>query len=61
MKNHNQLLMSLKLSFFIGAVADSVVGVNWFLITIGYEVPNLISEYAGSRADYRFVNERRGN
>lgn len=54
MKNRNQL-MFLKVSFFIGAVADGVVGVNWLLISLGYEVPNLISSYAGSGTDYRFA------
>lgn len=50
----NQLLF-LKLSFIIGSIADFIVGVNWFFISIGYNIPNLISSYTGTGEDYRFA------
>jgi hypothetical protein len=54
MIKNNQLLF-LKLSFIIGAIADFVVGINWFLISLGYGIPNLISSFRGAGTDYRFA------
>lgn len=45
----------LKLSFIIGAIADGIVAVNWFLISLGYPYANLISAFRGSGADYQFA------
>jgi hypothetical protein len=51
----NRQLLFLKLSFAIGTIADFVVGVNWLLISLGYNIPNLISSFEGSGTDYRFA------
>jgi hypothetical protein len=57
--NGNQIenlsIRFLKWSFAIGAIADFAVGVNWLLITIGYDIPNFISSFSGSGTDYRFA------
>ena len=45
----------LKLSFFIGAIADAIVGINWTLISLGYPYANLISAYQGSGIAYEFA------
>ena len=45
----------LRLSFIIGVIADFAVGVNWLLIAFGYSIPNLISSFVGTGADYRFA------
>ena len=50
----NQLLF-LKISFIIGTIADFIVGINWFLISLGYSIPNLISSFQGAGTDYRFA------
>lgn len=48
-------LVFLKLSFMIGTIADFVVGVNWLLISLGHNIPNLISSFRGTGTDYRFA------
>ena len=45
----------LKLSFIIGAIADGIVAVNWFLISLGHPYANLISAFRGSGVDYEFA------
>lgn len=45
----------LKLSFLIGAVADALVAVNWFIIASGAEIPNMMCGLVGSGPDYRFA------
>ena len=45
----------LKLSFFIGVIADAVIAINWFLISLGYPYANMISAFRGSGADYEFA------
>ena len=45
----------LKLSFIIGTIADFIVGINWFLISLGHNLPNLISSFRGTGTDYRFA------
>lgn len=45
----------LKLSFVIGAFADGIVAVNWFLISLGFPYANLISGFQGSGVDYEFA------
>ncbi len=53
--DHNKQLAFLKLSFLIGAIADLVVGINWLLISLGHDIPNLISSFTGTGRDYRFA------
>ena len=48
-------LQLLKLSFLIGAIADSVVAANWFLIATGAEVPNMMCGLSGTGEQYRFA------
>ena len=48
-------LQLLKWSFLIGAVADAVVAVNWFLIASGAEIPNMMCGLLGSGEEYRFA------
>jgi hypothetical protein len=48
-------LQLLKLSFLIGAVADGVVSVNWFLIASGAEIPNLMCGLVDTGVEYRFA------
>ena len=51
----NKQLLFLKLSFIIGTIADFIVGINWLLISLGYNIPNLISSFKGASTDYRFA------
>ena len=51
----NKQLLYLKLSFIIGTIADFIVGINWLLISLGYNIPNLISSFKGAGTDYRFA------
>ncbi len=53
MKVNSKLL--LKISFLIGAIADFIVAVNWFLISRGYEIPSVISGYQSIGPNYEFV------
>jgi len=48
-------LQLLKLSFLIGAVADALVAVNWFLIASGAEIPNTMCGLVGTGVEYRFA------
>ena len=48
-------LQLLKLSFLIGAIADSVVAVNWFIIASGSEIPNMMCGLSGTGVEYRFA------
>ena len=48
-------LQLLKLSFLIGAIADSVVAANWILIATGAEVPNMMCGVLGTGEQYRFA------
>lgn len=52
---NDRRLFFLKLSFLLGTVADLLVGINWLLISLGYDVPNVISSLRGSGPDYRFA------
>ena len=45
----------LKLSFLIGAVVDTLVSINWFLIAKGVEIPNVICGLLGTGEEYRFA------
>jgi len=45
----------LKIGFIIGTIADFIVGINWLLISLGYNIPNLISSFKGAGTDYRFA------
>ena len=45
----------LKLSFAIGALADGLVAVNWFLIASGTQIPNLMCGLVGEGGAYRFA------
>lgn len=53
MKVNSKLL--LKISFLIGVVADFIVAVNWLLISLGYEIPSIISGHQSTGANYQFV------
>ena len=48
-------LQLLKLSFLIGAIADGLVSVNWFLIASGAEIPNLMCGLVDVGVEYRFA------
>ena len=48
-------LQLLKLSFLIGAIADSVVAANWFLIASGADIPNMMCGLSGTGEEYRFA------
>jgi len=50
----NQIVF-LKISFIIGTIADFIVGINWLLISLGYNIPSLISSFKGVGTDYRFA------
>ena len=45
----------LKLSYLVGAVADAVVAINWFLIAKGVEIPNMMCGLLGTGEEYRFA------
>lgn len=53
MKSRGRFL--LKLSFLIGAVADSVVAGNWLLIAAGADVSNMMCGLTGTGEQYRFA------
>lgn len=48
-------LLLLKLSFLIGAIADAVVAINWFLIAKGAAIPNMMCGLLGAGEEYRFA------
>ena len=48
-------LQLLKLSFLIGAIADGLVSMNWFLIASGAEIPNLMCGLVDTGVEYRFA------
>ncbi len=48
-------LQLLSLSFLVGAIADAVVAVNWFLIASGLEIPNMMCGLVGEGVEYRFA------
>jgi hypothetical protein len=43
----------LKGTFWFGAIADTIVALNWFLIATGYVLPNILTGHTGSGMDYR--------
>ena len=45
----------LKLSYLVGAVADAVIAINWFLIAKGVEIPNMMCGLLGTGEEYRFA------
>ena len=45
----------LKSSFIIGAIADAIIAINWFMISLGMPVPSLITNTLGSGRDYQFA------
>jgi hypothetical protein len=48
-------LQFLKLSFLIGAIADSLVAINWFLIASGTAIPNVMCGFSATVPEYRFA------
>ncbi|MCU7843342.1 MAG: hypothetical protein KZQ93_05835 [Candidatus Thiodiazotropha sp. (ex Monitilora ramsayi)] len=48
-------LYLLKLSFLIGAIADTAVAANWFLIASGANIPNIMCGLVGTGEDYQFA------
>ncbi len=51
----NRGLQLLKLSFLIGAIADSIVAANWFFIASGASVPNMMCGLLSTGEEYRFA------
>ena len=45
----------LKSSFLIGTIADAIIAINWFMISLGMPVPSLITNTFGSGRDYQFA------
>ena len=45
----------LKFMFILGAVLDGAIAVSWFLIASGVRIPNILSGYMGSGADYQLA------
>ena len=43
----------LKNTFWFGAIADTIVSINWFLIAMGYNMPNILIGHTGIGMDYR--------
>jgi hypothetical protein len=51
----NKPISLLKSSFIIGVIADAIVAINWFLISLGFSFANLVSAFRGSGVDYEFA------
>ena len=45
----------LKFMFIFGALLDGAIAVSWFLIASGLKIPNILSGYMGSGADYQLA------
>ncbi len=45
----------LKYVFILGALLDTGVALNWFLIAGGYDLPSILSGYIGTGQDYQFT------
>lgn len=45
----------LKTSFIIGAIADAIIAINWFMISLGVQIPSIISNTVGNGRDYQFA------
>ncbi len=45
----------LKYVFILGALLDTGVALNWFLIAGGYDLPSILSGYIGTGQDYQFA------
>ena len=45
----------LRTSCLVGAITDALVGVNWLLISSGYDLSNVMNSYRGSGQDYCFA------
>lgn len=41
----------LKGTFWFGAIADTFVAINWFLIATGYNLPNILTGHTGKGMD----------
>ena len=52
----NRRVIVLKVAFWTGAVADAVISIEWFLISLGLiDLPIHPSIFIGSGEDFRFV------
>ena len=55
-KSSNRKVAVLKTVFLIGAIADGVIAVEWFLISLGLvDLPMHPNFFAGSGQDFQFV------
>jgi len=45
----------LRLMFILGAIVDAGIALSWFLIAGGLEIPNIMTGYTGSGADYQMA------
>ncbi|MCP5205820.1 MAG: hypothetical protein H7A01_01325 [Hahellaceae bacterium] len=45
-------------TFILGATLDAGIAVSWLFIASGVAIPNILSGYQGSGADYRFAMYR---
>lgn len=49
-------IVVLKTAFLVGAIADALIAIEWFLISLGLvDMPMHPSFFAGSGQDYQFV------
>jgi hypothetical protein len=52
----NRKVVMLKTAFLVGAVADGLIAIEWFLISLGLvDMPIHPSFFLGSGQDFRFV------
>lgn len=52
----NRKMLVLKIAFLVGAVADGLIAIEWFLISLGLvDMPIHPSFFLGSGQDFRFV------
>lgn len=52
----NRKVVVLKTAFLVGTVADALIAVEWFMISLGVlDMPIHPSFYVGSGQDFRFV------
>jgi hypothetical protein len=55
-KNSNRKVAVLKTVFLIGAIADGVLAIEWFLISLGLvDLPMHPTFFTGSGQDFQFV------
>jgi len=45
----------LRFMFILGAIIDGAIAASWFMITAGWEIPNILNGYTGTGPDYRLA------